>query len=56
MEVMPLLMGQAAGAIDDVKPAKDIMIEMVEGAIDIIKASNSLVVKASEASVSRAKL
>lgn len=33
----PLLMGQAAGAIDDVKPAKDIVEEMVAGAITALR-------------------
>jgi hypothetical protein len=58
MEVMPMLMGQAAGAIAEgsVVPAADIIAEMVNGAIEIIQSSNKLVVKASAASVGRARL
>ena len=33
MTYMPLLMGSAAGAIKDVKPAKEIIDEMVAGAV-----------------------
>mmetsp|Transcript_21937 Transcript_21937/g.43557 ORF Transcript_21937/g.43557 Transcript_21937/m.43557 type:complete len:360 (+) Transcript_21937:33-1112(+) len=34
---MPLLMGQVAGAIDEIKPAKDIVEEMVNVAISVLK-------------------
>jgi NAD(P)H-dependent flavin oxidoreductase YrpB (nitropropane dioxygenase family) len=37
MEMMPLLMGQAAGAVNDIKPAAEIMEEMVQGAIQILR-------------------
>ena len=37
----PWLMGQAAGAINEVKPAKAIIDEMVTTAIAIIKQNNS---------------
>ena len=33
MKLMPMLMGQVAGVIDEVKPAKDIMDDMIQGAI-----------------------
>ncbi|KAJ3185800.1 hypothetical protein HDU85_001168 [Gaertneriomyces sp. JEL0708] len=36
-EARPLLMGQVAGAIKDVKPAKEIVDEMVHGAVDVLK-------------------
>ena len=47
MDAMPLLMGQAAGAIDDVQPAKQIMSEMVNGAIEILRGVNTTVTKVS---------
>ncbi len=39
----PLLMGQAAGAITDVKPAKEIIEEMINGAIEALQHSTSLI-------------
>jgi len=42
----PLLMGQAAGAIQDVKPAAQIINEMVSQAIQIMSANNRKIVKA----------
>ena len=39
MDRLPLLMGQGAGAIDSVLPAKDIMEEMVTTAIAILRAT-----------------
>jgi NAD(P)H-dependent flavin oxidoreductase YrpB (nitropropane dioxygenase family) len=39
----PLLMGKVAGAINDIKPAKDIVDEMVEGAAAVLRSSYSLV-------------
>jgi len=41
-EGRPLLMGQVAGAIDDIKPAKQIIDEMMEGAIRVIRQNNAL--------------
>jgi len=41
MDMMPLLMGQAAGAVNDIKPAAEIMEEMVTGAIATIRATQS---------------
>jgi NAD(P)H-dependent flavin oxidoreductase YrpB (nitropropane dioxygenase family) len=43
MESRPLLMGQAAGAIRDVKPAVQIVNEMVNGAIDALRTSQALI-------------
>jgi len=37
LAIMPMLVGQVAGAIDEVKSAKDIMDEMVSGAIQIMR-------------------
>ncbi len=37
VDAMPLLMGQVAGAIRDIKPAKDIIDEMVGDAIKILR-------------------
>ncbi|TPX72165.1 nitronate monooxygenase [Spizellomyces sp. 'palustris'] len=39
----PLLMGQVAGAIEDVKSAKEIVDEMISGAIQALKGSNALI-------------
>jgi len=44
MQMNPLLMGQAAGAIPTVLPAKDIMEEMVSGAVAIMRQNLSTVV------------
>lgn len=43
MELMPMLMGQNAGAIEDVKPAADIISEMVNGAADCLANANRMV-------------
>jgi len=40
LELMPLLMGQCAAAVSEVKPAKEIMSEMVAEAIAIIRSVN----------------
>jgi len=42
----PFLMGQAAGAIEDVKPAAQIITEMVSTAVSIISSNNKKIVKA----------
>ena len=44
-EVLPLLMGQAAGAIDDIKPAAEIMDEMMGTAIDMLRMNTARVAK-----------
>lgn len=41
----PLLMGQAAAAIEDIKPAAQIIEEMVSQAVSIISANNRKIVK-----------
>jgi len=41
----PLLMGQVAGAIDDIKPAKDIIDEMVSTAIQVLRRETARVAK-----------
>jgi NAD(P)H-dependent flavin oxidoreductase YrpB (nitropropane dioxygenase family) len=41
MEAMPLLMGQAAGAVNDIRPAKDIIDDMVSEAIGILRGINA---------------
>ena len=56
MDAMPLLMGQAAGAIDDVQPAKQIMSEMVNGAIEILRGVNTTVTKVSSLTATKARL
>jgi NAD(P)H-dependent flavin oxidoreductase YrpB (nitropropane dioxygenase family) len=45
MEWRPLLAGQVCGAIHDIKPAAEIINEMVQGAIDAIKKSNNRLAK-----------
>lgn len=40
----PWLMGQVAGSIQDIKPAKEIMDEMVNGAIEIFRRQSANVV------------
>lgn len=37
MNMYPLLMGSVAGAIDDIKPAKEIVDEMVNGAVQVLQ-------------------
>eukprot|EP00421_Protoceratium_reticulatum_P064502 CAMPEP_0168421184 /NCGR_PEP_ID=MMETSP0228-20121227/33151_1 /TAXON_ID=133427 /ORGANISM="Protoceratium reticulatum, Strain CCCM 535 (=CCMP 1889)" /LENGTH=357 /DNA_ID=CAMNT_0008435085 /DNA_START=67 /DNA_END=1140 /DNA_ORIENTATION=- len=44
-QVQPLLMGQAAGAISEVKPAAEIMSEMVTGCIDSLRGATALIAK-----------
>mmetsp|Transcript_91318 Transcript_91318/g.221739 ORF Transcript_91318/g.221739 Transcript_91318/m.221739 type:complete len:409 (+) Transcript_91318:109-1335(+) len=44
-QVQPLLIGQAAGAIDDVKPAAEIMSEMVTGAIESLRGATAQISK-----------
>jgi len=45
MQARPWLMGQAAGAITDIKPAKVIVEEMVSGAIHVLRQASSLAVR-----------
>jgi len=45
-EIWPFIMGQAAGAIKDVKPAAEIMREMVVTAIEVLRRENARIVKA----------
>jgi len=40
---IPLLMGQVAGAINDIKSAEEIVNEMVTGAIAVLKSQTNLV-------------
>ena len=44
-EGRPLLMGQVAGAIDDIKPAKEIIDEMVNGAVEVMRNNVALIIK-----------
>ena len=44
-KLYPLLLGQAASAIHDIKPAKDIVLEMVEDACKILKLNVGLISK-----------
>lgn len=44
-EVQPLLIGQAAGAIDEVKPCAAIMTEMVTGAIESLRGASAQISK-----------
>ena len=37
-------MGQVAGAIHDIKPAKQIIEEMMTGAVAVLKKTNSLII------------
>jgi len=48
MEMMPLLMGQVAGAITDVQPAAQIMSEMVNGCIETLRNTTSAVTSISK--------
>jgi len=43
-EARPLLMGQVAGAIEDILPAKEIIDNMIKLAIETLKANHSLIV------------
>jgi len=54
MEATPMLMGQAAGAISEVKPAAVIMDEMVSEAIEVMRGSLSKVVPVSQVSTAPA--
>ena len=45
MDMMPLLMGQAAGAIDSILPAAEIIDGMMTGAIDILKGLQTQIVQ-----------
>ena len=45
MQMTPLLMGQASGAIDDVLPCSEIMDEMMAGAIATMRRTLGSVVK-----------
>ncbi|PVI01311.1 2-nitropropane dioxygenase [Periconia macrospinosa] len=44
---IPFLMGQVAGVIEDIKPAKEIMDEMVAEAVDMIKVGQTFISGAS---------
>mmetsp|Transcript_73691 Transcript_73691/g.229880 ORF Transcript_73691/g.229880 Transcript_73691/m.229880 type:complete len:353 (-) Transcript_73691:154-1212(-) len=44
-QVQPMLIGQAAGAIDEVKPASAIMSEMISGAIECLRGATSQISK-----------
>ena len=44
-QIIPLLMGQCAGAIDNIMPADAIIAEMVTGAIAVMRASSSRISK-----------
>jgi hypothetical protein len=39
----PLLMGQVAGAIDDIKPAKQIVEEMVKQAVETLRENYAMI-------------
>ncbi|EWC46796.1 hypothetical protein DRE_04041 [Drechslerella stenobrocha 248] len=41
---IPFIMGQVAGVIDDIKPAKDIVEDMVRGAVDMLRQGNGYLV------------
>ena len=43
MKIRPLMMGQAAGCIQSVIPARQIIDEMVEGAVRCIEAASSMI-------------
>ena len=40
---LPFLMGQVAGTISDIKPAKEIVLGMVREAVDMLKLGHSYV-------------
>lgn len=42
-EGRPLLMGQVAGAIDDIKPAKEIVEGMINHAVEVMRKNNNLI-------------
>jgi len=44
VDIHPLFMGQVVGLVDQVKPAKDIVEEMVRDAIETMEQNRSLVV------------
>lgn len=44
-DFLPTLMGQCAGAIDEIKPAKEIVESMVAEAVDFIQRSSSMLAK-----------
>jgi len=57
MDMMPLLMGQAAGAVDEILPAKDIMDDMVNTAISTLRGvAASFTSESSLLAASRSKL
>jgi hypothetical protein len=45
LSARPLLMGAVAGAIEDIKPAKEIVDEMVQGAIQALRLNSSKISK-----------
>ena len=42
-EGRPLLMGQVAGAIDDIKPAKEIIDDMVKMAVETLRENYAMI-------------
>ena len=42
---MPMLMGECCAAVDDIKPAKEIVDEMVATAVQVLKKNASLVAR-----------
>lgn len=45
MAVRPLLMGECSAAVDEIKPAKEIMDDMVQSAVSIMKTNAGMVAK-----------
>merc|ERR1711916_291826 len=45
LNMTPLLMGKCAGAVHEIKPAKEIMDEMVAGAIEQLQSATSYISK-----------
>lgn len=46
MGMRPWLMGQCAGALDDVKPAKEIIVDMVGDAVNILRGTTRTITRA----------
>jgi len=49
--IRPWLMGKVAGAVFDVKPAKEIIDEMVTEAVDLLRQGNRLIQPAARANL-----
>lgn len=45
LNITPLLMGKCAGAVTEIKPAKEIMADMVSTAITILRGTNSMIAR-----------